>query len=210
MWTTAPASQLWSPLDCGLWEEHFWPVWNAAGTAQQRVWEVWQLSNLEIGPRFHFGAADGRDELCCCLGSFQVPGCLCRLLDLVGFSIFSEAWGFFITFFPALCFASASIPAWNRSHVKYPHSPFQAIGIRNTLPLCLSQPSDLCSRAGSREGKGRKGRRKRKPFTPPFQPEAGACSGHSDGRRSGLKEWIKKDDKRCSLPVPCYDHRGWV
>lgn len=39
------------------------------------------------------------------------------------------------------------------------------------------------------DGKGWEGRRKRKPFTPPFQPEAGAWSSHSNGRRSCLKEF---------------------
>ena len=64
------------------------------------------------------------------------------------------AWGFFVVVFPASRFASACISAQSRSHAKHPHGPFHALGIRNTLPLCLSQPSDLRSRAGSREGTG--------------------------------------------------------
>lgn len=56
---------------------------------------------------------------------------------------------FFHPFFPCLALCS-----WNRNQVKYPHSPFQTLGIRTTLPLCLSPPSDVCNRAQSGEGKG--------------------------------------------------------
>lgn len=50
--------------------------------------------------------------------------------------------------------------------------------------ICAAEPG----LGKGQDGKGWEGRRKRKSFTPPFQPEAGAWSGHSNGRRSCLKK----------------------
>lgn len=107
-------------------------------------------------------------------------------------------WGFFLLFFPALSFTSA----WNGSHANYTHIPFQALGIRNTLPLCLSQPSDLYSRTGEGMGWDGTGREEEEEaIHPTLPPRSRSLKRSLQWKKVRFKRRRKKkkEDKRCSL-----------
>lgn len=170
-----------APIPFGLWvmrEMILTGLKHGEGGLAVSLERIWQRSNWETGRRLHLRAADGRDEPCRCLGFSWASGRLCHSLDLFVASVSHWGLGDF-----SFC---SSLPCALPLHLFLPETGimqniltvlFKLLALETPFPSASPSQVICAAELGAgkgRDGKGREGRRKRKPFTPPFQPEAGA------------------------------------